>query len=99
MKKILGTKFGPDQVKIGFETRFFCRFLKFGSLVFLEITYNDSLQQFLTSSRGKIHTKNLGDQIWAFFLCMFYPSKGKTCKKIKIGFRIRSFAIFSSLVH
>ena len=31
----------------------FCHFLKFGSLFFLEIAYSDSLQQYLTSSRGK----------------------------------------------
>ena len=33
----------------------FCHFLKFGSLVFFEIAYKNSMQQFLTSSRGKIH--------------------------------------------
>ena len=33
--------------------------------VHLEIEYNDSLQQWLTSSRGKTHKKFLGDQIWA----------------------------------
>ena len=44
--------------KIGPKTRFFCHFLKFGSLVFLEITCNDSLQQFLTYSKGKTNEKN-----------------------------------------
>ena len=34
-------------------------FLKFGSLFFLEIAYNDSLQQCITSSIGKAHEKNL----------------------------------------
>ena len=43
----------------------FCHFLKFSSLIFLEITYNASLQQCLTSSRGKIQGKNVGVQIWA----------------------------------
>ena len=38
----------------------FCHFLEFGLLVFLEIAYNDSLQQCLTSSRGKPHEKNVG---------------------------------------
>ena len=33
----------------------FCDFLKFGSLVFHEMTYIDSLEQCLTSSWGKIH--------------------------------------------
>ena len=32
-------------------------FLEFESLVFLEIKYDDSLQQCLTSSRGKTHEK------------------------------------------
>ena len=44
--------------KISPETRFFYHFLKFGSLVFLEITYSDSLQECLTCSRGEIHEKN-----------------------------------------
>ena len=39
--------------KIEPETRFFCHFPKDGSLVFLEIAYNDSLQQCLTCSRGE----------------------------------------------
>ena len=43
------SKSGP---KLGF-----CHFLKFGSLVFLEIAYNDSLQQCLTSSRDKTYKK------------------------------------------
>ena len=30
---------------------------EFGSYVFLEIAYDDSLRQCLTSSRGKIHEK------------------------------------------
>ena len=40
-------------------------FLKCGPLVFLKIAYNDSLQECITSSRGKTHKKNLGDKIWA----------------------------------
>ena len=50
MKIIFWPKFGP-------KTSFFRHFLKFGSLVFLQIAYNDSLQQCLTNSRGKIHEK------------------------------------------
>ena len=62
MKKIFG-----DQIwaKIGPETRFSPHFFKFGSLVFLEIAYNDSLQQFITSSNGKTLEKIFRDQIWA----------------------------------
>ena len=36
---------------------FSCNFLDFGSLVFLDIAYNDSLQQCLTSSRCKVYEK------------------------------------------
>ena len=43
----------------------FCHFLKFGWLVFLEFTHNDSFQQQITSHRGKIHEKNFWTQIWA----------------------------------
>ena len=50
-----GPKSGP---KLGF-----CHFLKFVSLVFLEIAYNDSLQQCLVEV--KLTKKNLGPQIWA----------------------------------
>ena len=70
--------------KIGPKTKFFCHFLKFGLSVFLEIAYNDSLQQFLTSSTDKIY-EIFGAQIWA--------------KGAKIGPKARFFAIFSSLVH
>ena len=63
----------------------FCHFLKLGSLVVLEIAHNDSLQQFLSSSTGKIHEKKFGAQIWA--------------KGTKIRPEIRFFAISSSLVH
>ena len=43
----------------------FSHFLKFSSLVFLEITNNNSLQQCITSNRGKAHKKIFGDYIWA----------------------------------
>ena len=39
------------------QNQVFCNFLKFGSLVFLEIAYNDNLQQCLTSCRGRICEK------------------------------------------
>ena len=44
MKKNLGAQ-------IWVQIYVFCHFLKFGSLVFLEIAYNDSLQQCLTTGR------------------------------------------------
>ena len=53
----LGTM-GLNQVQI----EVFCHFLEFGSLIFLEIACNHSLQQCLTSSRDKtqIWGANLG---------------------------------------
>ena len=45
--------------KIGPEIRFFHHFLKFASLVFLQIVQNDSLEQFLTS-RGTLTKKLFG---------------------------------------
>ena len=47
LKKKLQPEFGPIGRKSGPK----CRFLEFGSLVFLEIAYSDSLQQCLISSR------------------------------------------------
>ena len=64
-KKNFEAQFWVKGAKIGSETRFFCHFLKFGSSVFHEIVYNDSLQQSITSSRRKTHEKIFGDQIWA----------------------------------
>ena len=60
-------------------------FLKFGSLFFLEMAFNDSSQQFLRSSRGKITKKKSWAQIWT--------------KRGKIRPMIRFFAIFLSWVH
>ena len=77
-------KFGPNGPKSGLKM-VFCHFLKFGSLVFLEVAYNDSLQQCLTASRGKNHEKKFGTQIGA--------------KGAKIGPETKFFAIFSGLVH
>ena len=42
------------------QNKGFCYFLKFDSLVFLKIAYNDSLQQCLTASRGKTYKMFLG---------------------------------------
>ena len=51
-------EFGPNEPKLGPKLVFF-HFLKFGSLVFCEIAYKDSLQQYLTSDIGKIHKKKI----------------------------------------
>ena len=58
----------------------FHHFLEFVSYVFLEIAYNDSLQQVLTPCRGKTHQKKFGTQIWA--------------KQAKIGPEISFFCHF-----
>ena len=65
----------------------FCLFLKFGSLVFLEIAYDDNFQQYLTSSTSKIYEKNFWAQILA--------------KETKIGAKTKffwHFLKFGSLV-
>ena len=46
--------------KIGFKIRYFSHFIKFDSLVFLEIAYDNSLKHFLSTSRGKTYEKNFG---------------------------------------
>ena len=68
------TKFGPEFFFFFF---FFFHLLKIGSLVFLEIAYNDSLQQCLTSSRGKAHEEK-------FLRPKYGPSKPKL--DTKLGF-------------
>ena len=49
-----------NRAKIRSEISFFCQFLKFSSLVFLEIACNDSLERCLTSSRDETQTKFRG---------------------------------------
>ena len=39
---------GPNLDQTSQNPEFFCQFLKVGSLVFIEIASNDSLQQFVT---------------------------------------------------
>ena len=84
-KKVFGdliwAKTGQNLV----QNQVFCHFLKFSLLVLLEIAYNDSFQQCLTSSRGKIHEEKLGAQI--------------RTKGAKIGSKTRVFAIFLTVVH
>ena len=85
LKKNWWPKFGPNAPKSGTKwVFFFCRLIEIGSYVFLKISYNDNLQQCLTSSRGKTQEKILGVQIWT--------------KRAKIAPVITFFAIFSSLL-
>ena len=61
-KKIWRPEFGPKGQN-GAQNQVFCYFIKFGSLVFLEIAYNDSLEQCLTTSRDKTCQKNWGPNL------------------------------------
>ena len=84
--KIFGDQILAKGTKIGLETSFFCHFLKFCSLVFFEIAYNDTLQQCITSVRGKTQE--------SFF---WGPNLGQNGPKS--GPKLDFFTIFSSLVH
>ena len=53
------------------QNEVFRYFVEFGSYVFYEIAYSDSLRHCLTCIRGKPHDKILGVEIWA--------------KRVKIG--------------
>ena len=86
-KKFLRPKFESNEPKSG-PRLVFCHFLKVGSLVFLEIPYNDSFQPCLISSTDKTckkKKKTFEAQMWA--------------KWAKIRLEIKFFAIFSSLLH
>ena len=71
--------------KIGPKTRFFSIFSSFCPLVFLEIAYHDSLQQYIISSRGKNSKKN-------FRGLNFGQNLPKSCPKLDF----RSFSQVSS---
>ena len=85
LKKIFGSPNLGSMGLIQAQNEVFRHLLEFGSYVFLEIVYNDSLGQCLTSSRVKIHEKKFEVQIWA--------------KRTKIGLEIRFSNIFPSLLH
>ena len=78
---------GPNLGSVGLnqtQNEVFRHLFESGSYVFLEVAYNDSFRQCLTSSSGKIQEKKIGTQIWA--------------EQAKIGPDFRFFAIFSCLV-
>ena len=58
-KKIGGPNLGPAGLNQA-QNEVFHHFLELKTLVFLEIACNYSLQQFITSIRGKPHKKNFG---------------------------------------
>ena len=57
-KKIGGQNSRPTRLNYA-QNEVIHHFLEFGSLVFLKNAYNDSLQQYLKSSRSKTQEKNL----------------------------------------
>ena len=61
-EKNLWAQIWAKDFEVRAETRFW-PFLKFDSLVFLESTYNDSLQHCIKSSKDKTHTKNWGPKL------------------------------------
>ena len=63
-KKKGSLNFGPTGLNQA-QNEVFCHFTEFGSYVFLEIVYNDSLWQYLTPCRVKPTKKFWGAQIWA----------------------------------
>ena len=78
-KKFYGAQIWVKQAKI----RFFAIFSSLVHLVFLEIAYNYSLQQCLTSGWGKSHEKDFGGPNLCQKLCL------------KIGFSPFSNYVFS----
>ena len=83
LKKKLTARILAKWAKIG-QKKVFCHFYKFVLLVFHKIAHNDSLQQCLTSSRGKIHTKKI-----------FLPQFG--LKEPKLGLKL-GFLLFSQVL-
>ena len=83
-KNNLRPEFGFNGPKTGLKSRFLL-FAWIWIIFFLEIAHNDSLQQCLTSARGKICEKKIGVQIWG--------------KLTKIVPEIRFYSIFWSLAH
>ena len=88
--RFLNEKFGdPNLGPSGLnyaQSEVFRHFIEFGSFVFLEIAYSDSLQHCLTSTRSKTYDTKIGDlKLWP--------------KGTKIRPKIRFFAIYSTLVH
>ena len=59
-KKFGSLNLGPMDLNQA-QNEVFRHFLEFGSYLFLEVAFNDSLQQYLTSSIGKTHEKKFGD--------------------------------------
>ena len=78
-------EFGPSGIKSASKL-VFCRFIEFGLYIFLRISFNDSLRQFLNLVDSKITKSNLER-------ANFGPNGPQLSPNI--GF----FVIFSSLVY
>ena len=71
----------PERPKLGTKLGFF-HFLKFGTLVFLEIVCNDNLQQCLTFSKDKFHTHKIGGT-------KFEPNRLKSGPKLGVFYFLK----------
>ena len=67
------------------ETSFFCHFLKFVLAVFFKISDNNSWQQCLTSSRGKIQKKYFWSPNLAKETKIRPKTRGFFCHSLKFG--------------
>ena len=85
-KKELAARILVQWPQIRPKMRFYTIFLNFGSYIFLQLAYNDSLRQYLTSSRGKSRKK------------FFWPNLDQISKTWARNEVFRHFLKFSSLV-
>ena len=90
-KKNGDPNFGPAGLNQA-QNKVFRHFLEFGSLVFLEIVYSDSLQQCLTSTRGETYEKRFATQIGP------NESKSDQTSQASQNYVFRNFLKFGLLV-
>ena len=87
-EKNWGSKFGDKKPKSGPKLGFLFHFLKFSSLVFLDITYNDSLQQCLLCEvklkKKRFWRPKIGSEIrlFAIFSILVHQFSVKLCRII-----------------
>ena len=90
LKKTLAARIWRGQNRV--QNYIFCHFLKFGSLVVLEIAYSDSLQQCITSSKDKTYEKKFGGGGGGGpYFCQNGPKSGP-----KLGFLLFTQGFFIS---
>ena len=84
------------------QNEVFLHSLDFGSLVFLEIAYNDNLQQCLAFSKGKTHEKILGPKFGPNLIYKTknmstwqgFPQAKSTCMGGSCAYPYRIFKVF-----